>query len=316
LSEEKGSALKLLAAFIAVYVIWGSTYLGIKFAIESIPPFLMASLRFLIAGSILFLISNKSDNEKLTFAQYKSTAIVGLLLLLGGNGGVVWAEQYLPSGLTALLVSTVPVWVVVISWLFPQEKKNQVKNVIGVTLGFAGLYFLVSPGNLIKGSEVDLLAALVLIGATLSWSIGSVYTHHAVLPKSSMVSTSFQMIFGGLGLLAASLISGEPFNFNPSEVSTQSFLAFLYLILFGSLIAFSAYIWLLKKAGASKATTYAYVNPVVAVILGWLLAGEEITLRLVIAAIIIVAAVVIILTDFRKLERLGKIKKIRKISKD
>jgi drug/metabolite transporter (DMT)-like permease len=181
LTEEKGSALKLFGAFTAVYIIWGSTYLGIKFAIETIPPFMMASVRFLIAGSILLLFSRKNQGERLTAEHYKSAAIVGLLLLLGGNGGVVWAEQYLDSGLTALLVSTVPIWVVIINFLFPRDKKNTTKNVVGVVLGFLGLFFLVSPENIISGGGVDIVAALVLIGATLSWSAGSVYTRNAVL---------------------------------------------------------------------------------------------------------------------------------------
>jgi drug/metabolite transporter (DMT)-like permease len=298
LHEEKGYTLKLILAFIAVYVIWGSTYLGIKFAIETIPPFMMASFRFLVAGSVLFLISRRGNSERLRPEHLKSTAITGLLLLLGGNGGVVWAEQYLSSGLTALLVSTVPVWVVILTWIITREKKNLVKNLVGVLLGFTGLYLLISLQNLSNGSQFNLIAALVLVGATLSWSVGSVYTRYASMPKSSLVSTSFQMIFGGSGLLIASLISGEPADFNIGMISANSLLSLIYLIIFGSLIAFSAYVWLLKKTGPSRATTYAYVNPVVAVILGWLLAGEKLTLELIIAALIIVSAVVIILTEF------------------
>jgi drug/metabolite transporter (DMT)-like permease len=307
LNKEKGSLIKLLAAFAAVYIIWGSTYLGIKFAIETIPPFLMAALRFLISGSILFAIFYPKSDEKLSSETIRSASIVGILLLLGGNGAVVWAEQYIPSGLTALLVSTVPVWVVVINFLFTDEKKSSLKNTLGVLLGFTGLFFLISPENIIRGGDVDLTAALILMGGTLSWSLGSVYTKHAVLPKSSLVSTSVQMLAGGTGLLLSSILFGEWNNFRISEVSLLSSLSFLYLLIFGSLVAFSAYIWLLKKTGPSKATTYAYVNPVVAVLLGWLLAGEEITLKVVISAFIIITAVVIILTDFSKLRLKKKI---------
>jgi drug/metabolite transporter (DMT)-like permease len=305
MSEEKSFTLKLIAAFIAVYLIWGSTYLGIKFAIDTIPPFLMAALRFLIAGAILFIIARKTTDEKLNSAHLRSAAVVGLLLLLGGNGGVVWAEQYISSGLTALLVSTVPMWIVVINWVVTRERENITKNAIGVVLGFTGLYFLISPENLISGNRLELYASLVLIGATLSWSAGSVYTRYAVLPKSSLYSTSLQMIFGGLGLLFTSFVFGEPGKFDPSVMSLQSLLSLIYLIFFGSLIAYSAYIWLLKKTGPSKATTYAYVNPVVAVLLGWLLAGEVVSLGMIIPAIVIIAAVVIILTDFSAFGRKG-----------
>jgi drug/metabolite transporter (DMT)-like permease len=300
---EKESLLKLLAAFAAVYIIWGSTYLGIRFAIETIPPFLMAAFRFLVAGSILYLYSSPRSEEKLTRENIIPASIVGLLLLLGGNGGVVWAEQYISSGMTALLVSTVPVWVVAINFFFTKEKKNSFKNMVGVVLGFLGIFFLVSPEQIISGGSVDTAGTIVLLGATLSWSIGSVYSKYAVLPKSSLLSTSVQMLAGGTGLLLTSFLFGEWSSFDPSGISLLSALSFLYLLIFGSLIAFSAYVWLLKKAGPSKATTYAYVNPVVAVFLGWLLAGESVTLKVIISAVIIIAAVVIILTDFSKLKR-------------
>ncbi len=299
MTTDKLSSLKLILAFAAVYLIWGSTYLGIRFAIETIPPFLMAGVRFIVAGAILYLFSNRSK-EKLGPAQYKSAAIIGLLMLLGGNGGVVWAEQFINSGLTALLISTVPIWVVIINLIFSLEKKNSLKNTIGVFLGFIGLFFLISPEHIISGGSLDLAGALVLIAASLSWSIGSVYTKHAVLPKSGPLSASLQMIAGGIGLMSASLIAGEFTSFDPAAISTRSLLAVIYLIIFGSLIAFSSYIWLLHNAGPSKATTYAYVNPIVAVILGWLLAGEELTSKSIIAAIIIISAVVIIITDFSK----------------
>lgn len=301
MSKKQATALQLAAAFAAVYIVWGSTYLAIRFSIETLPPFLMAATRFIVAGFILFAFTYPKSEEKITFQHLKSTAIIGLCLLLGGNGGVVWAELYVPSGLTALLVSTVPVWVVIITWFFPHEHRNQTKNVIGVLLGFTGLFFLVSPESIISGSGVDLTATLVLLAATLSWSAGSVYTGRAVLPQTGLLATSLEMIFGGIGLLLLSTVTGELANFDPSSVSMKSFLAFLYLIGFGSLIGFTAYIWLLHHTTPSKATTYAYVNPVVAVFLGWLIAGEEITLKIIVAAAIIITAVIIIITDFSAL---------------
>lgn len=298
MKEQAHVSVKLILAFAAVYIIWGSTYLAIRFAIETIPPFLMAGVRFLTAGVILFAFTYKKNKEPITGSHLKSTAIIGILLLLGGNGGVVWAEQFVPSGLTALLISTVPIWVVLITWTIPKEKNVSLKNVIGVILGFIGLFILVSPESIFKGESVHLIGAITLVGAALSWSIGSVYTKRAVLPKNSLTGTSLEMIFGGISLVIASLISGEWNNFNPAAVSMRSFTAVLYLIVMGSLIAFSAYIWLLEKAGPAKATTYAYVNPIVAVFLGWLLAGEALNPRIIFSAFIIVTAVVIIITNF------------------
>lgn len=298
MKKQSNVSIKLIFAFAAVYIIWGSTYLAIRFAIETIPPFLMAGVRFLIAGVILYAFTYKKNKEPITFQHLKSTAIIGVLLLLGGNGGVVWAEQFVPSGLTALLISTVPIWVVLISWLIPHDKSVSVKNIIGVILGFIGLYLLVSPESIFKSESVHLVGALTLVGAALSWSIGSVYTKRAVLPKYSLTGTALEMLFGGASLLIVSPLSGELTNFNPAHISSSSFLAVAYLIVMGSLIAFSAYIWLLEKAGPAKATTYAYVNPIVAVFLGWMLAGEELNSRIIFSAIIIVTAVVIIITNF------------------
>lgn len=301
--KKQNVSLKVIFAFAAVYIIWGSTYLAIRFAIETIPPFLMAGVRFLIAGLILFAFTYKKNNEPITASHLKSTAIIGILLLLGGNGGVVWAEQFVPSGLTALLISTVPVWVVLISWTIPHDKSVSLKNIIGVVLGFIGLFFLISPESIFRGESVDLIGAITLVGAALSWSIGSVYTKRADLPKNSLTGTSLEMIFGGAALLLFSTIAGEWNSFNPAAISMRSFMAVIYLIIMGSLIAFSAYIWLLEKAGPAKATTYAYVNPIVAVFLGWLLAGEELNSRIIFSAIIIVTAVVIIITNLSSFNR-------------
>lgn len=303
MNNKKASNLKLYSAFAAVYIIWGSTYLAIRFAIETIPPFIMAGSRFLFAGIVLYLLTYKKNKEKLTPAHFKSTAIIGILLLLGGNGGVCWAEQFVPSGLTALLISTVPIWVMLISFVMPKQKNASLKNVIGVILGFIGLFFLISPEHIIKGSSVDLVGALALIIASLLWSIGSVYSKNADLPKYSLTATALEMFFGGITLLIASLFTGEWSHFNAGAISGKSILGLVYLIIFGSLIAFSAYVWLLSKADPHKVTTYAYVNPVVAVFLGWLLAGEMIDLKVIVSAVIIIAAVVLIITNFSAMRK-------------
>jgi drug/metabolite transporter (DMT)-like permease len=296
--KQKPSTLKLLAAFTSVFIIWGSTYLAIKFAIETVPPFLMAGLRFIVAGSILFVFVKIRVKEKIKMEFWRSALIIGGLLLLGGNGGVVWAEQYVSSGLAALLVSTVPIWVVIITWLKPKSESPSLKLVLGIIMGFAGLFLLVSPYSLIKGDEVDLAGVGALLMATFFWSLGSVYSRHAKLPKSNLLTVSMEMLSGGVLLFIAGFIFEDWSNVSFAAISSKSILSILYLIFFGSIVAFTAYIWLLEKAGPSRATTYAYVNPVVAVFLGWLLGGEEMNLRIIISAIIIISAVAIIITDF------------------
>ena len=262
----------------------------------------MAGMRFFIAGSLLFIFTRFNSKEKLKFIHFRSAFIIGVLLLLGGNGGVVWAEKTVPSGITALLISTVPVWVAVINWVLPKGEKTSLKNVTGVILGFIGLFFLISPHNLVSGGNVNLTGSLVLVGAALSWACGSVYTSHAEVPKSKLATVALEMFFGGVALILVSYFFGDWNSFHPGMVTTKSLIAFIYLIVFGSLIAFTAYIWLLDAAGPAKATTYAYVNPVVAVILGYFIASEELSLKMIFAAFIIITAVVIIITDFSSLK--------------
>lgn len=286
----------------AVFFIWGSTYLAIRFAIESIPPLLMAGLRFLIAGGLLFFISRINNKEKIKLVHLRSAFIIGALLLLGGNGGVVWAEQWVPSGITALLISTVPIWVAIISWIMPKGDTPSLKNVIGVILGFAGLFFLISPNTLLAGGNVNLTGAAVLVAGALSWAIGSIYTRHAIVPDSKLMTVALEMLGGGIALIIVSYFFGDWGRFHITLITTKSLFAISYLIIFGSLIAFTAYIWLLDAAGPAKATTYAYVNPVVAVILGWLMAGEELSAKMIFSAIVIIIAVAIIITDFKSLK--------------
>jgi drug/metabolite transporter (DMT)-like permease len=302
LIKQNVSRIKMLSAFMAVFFIWGSTYLAIRFAIESIPPLLMAGLRFLIAGGLLFFISRINNKEKIKLVHLRSAFIIGVLLLLGGNGGVVWAEQWVPSGITALLISTVPIWVAIISWIMPKGDTPSLKNVIGVILGFAGLFFLISPNNLLAGGNVNLTGAAVLVAGALSWAIGSIYTRHAIVPDSKLMTVALEMLGGGIALIIVSYFFGDWGRFHITLITTKSLFAISYLIIFGSLIAFTAYIWLLDAAGPAKATTYAYVNPVVAVILGWLMAGEELSAKMIFSAIVIIIAVAIIITDFKSLK--------------
>jgi drug/metabolite transporter (DMT)-like permease len=283
----------LVAAFAAVYIIWGSTYLAIRFAIETLPPFLMAGVRFLIAGGILYLWVRWRGIARPERRHWLGATVVGGLLLLGGNGGVVWAEQTVPSGLAALMVATVPLWMVIIDWWRPGGTQPARIVLLGVVIGLVGMVLLVDLEET-RSDAVHGVGALVLILASLSWATGSLYSRRANLPRSPFLATAMEMIMGGALLTSAGLVTGELGSFDPARVSARSVVAVLYLIVFGSIIAFTAYIWLLRVVPAAKAGTYAYVNPVVAVALGWALAGEEVTWRTVIAAAIIILAVVLI----------------------
>jgi drug/metabolite transporter (DMT)-like permease len=296
--NPKRSPVLLIAAFAAIYIFWGSTYLAIKYAIETLPPFLMAGARFVFAGTILIVWARLSrDYEPPTPAHWRTSMIVGTLLLLGGNGGVVFAERYLTSSLAALLVATEPFWIVLLSWLWLKGARPNWKVALGLAVGFFGVWLLISgqgASGAAQHGSMQLVGALAVIAAALSWATGSLYGLRMPVPKSSFLTAGMQMFSGGLVLLLVSLIAGEWSSFNISEVSNNSWLGLLYLIVFGSLIAFTAYSWLLKNAQPAMVATYAYVNPIIAVFLGWLIAGESFTGQMLIGAGVIVGSVALI----------------------
>ncbi len=288
--------LRVALAFLSIYTIWGSTYLAIRFAIETFPPFLMAAIRFLIAGGVLYVWMRLRGAPRPTRANWKAATIVGGLLLLGGNGGVVKAEQVFPSGLTAVLITTVPIWMVLVELLRKDRIVPTLHVVLGLILGFGGVVLLVGPGDLAGSGGLNPLWAGVLILASLSWAIGSVYSRKASLPRTPLLGSGMEMLTGGALLLVASLVSLEWVGFQPSNLSVLSLVSFIYLVVFGSLIGFSSYVWLLTKTTTARVSTYAYVNPVVAVFFGYFLAGEQLTLRTLLASTVIVIAVVVITT--------------------
>jgi drug/metabolite transporter (DMT)-like permease len=286
----------VIAAFAAIYVVWGSTYLAIRFAIETMPPFLMAGTRFLIAGLLLFGWARLRGADAPTGRQWGASAVLGALFLLLGNGGVVWAETRVPSGLTSLLVAMVPVWTVLVSWGAPGGQRPTAGVVAGLAAGFVGVGLLVAPGGVSAGGGVDPVGAAVLIAASLSWAVASVLSPRLRLPVSAPLASSLQMLSGGALLVLAGIVTGELGEVHAADLSVRSLLAFLYLIVFGSLIGFSAFAWLLRVTSPSRVATYAYVNPAVAVFLGWAFAGEALGGRTLVAAAVIVAAVVLITT--------------------
>ena len=283
---------KIVAAFAAVYLIWGSTYLAIRFAIETIPPHLMASARFLAAGAILYAWARLRGAPRPTFTNWRAAAVVGGLLLLGGNGAVVWAETRVPSGLTALLVATVPIWMALLESL-RNGRRPAAPVIAGLVLGLGGLALLVAPGRL--AGRVDPLGAGVLLLGSFSWAFGSLHSRVARLPKSGLLATAMEMIAGSVWLLLFGLLTGQAGKLTLAAISVKSLLSLGYLVVFGSLVGFTAYIWLLGATTAARVSTYAYVNPVVAVLLGWAFAGETMTLRTLAAAVIIVGAVALII---------------------
>jgi len=291
----------IVLAFAAVYIIWGSTYLGIRLAIETLPPFLMAATRFMTAGAILFAWA-AFNGEKLrpALAQWPRAFIIGGLLLLCGNGGVTWAEKYIASSLAALLVATEPLWVVILNWGLTHRRPNG-KVLLGVMIGLAGVTLLVSDGlgqgsHGSQGSRLSLIGAGVVVLAGFAWAAGSVYSSRRPIKAMTSMASGMQMLAGGSLLMLLALVAGDFKRLNLDNASWVSIGAFAYLMLFGSLVGFTAYSWLLNKVSTASAATYAYVNPVVAVLLGWLIANEPLTPKMMLAAAIIVGSVVLITT--------------------
>lgn len=284
---------KLLLAFAAVYFIWGSTYLAIRFAIETVPPFLVGGSRFVMAGALMYGWLRLRGAARPSMTEWRSAFIIGPLMMTGGNGAIVWAEQYVPSGIVALLVALVPLWMLLLGWLRGGGRPS-VREALGVATGLAGVALLVSTdGNPAHGG-VSPLAALVMICSTLSWSVGSMIARDAPLPKSPLLASAMEMLAGGAGMLLIAAVRGEFGQLAFNAISARSGLSILYLAAFGSIIAFSSYKWLLTKVSPAAVGTYAFVNPVVAVALGWAFAAEPLGMRTLVAMVVIVGAVVAI----------------------
>ena len=286
----------VVTAFVALYVVWGSTYLAIRYAVETLPPLLMGGVRFILAGALLIGWARWRDGARATSANWRAATIAGGLLLLGGNGAVVWAEERgLPSGLVALLVATMPFWMVVAEWVRPGGRAPRPGVVAGIALGLAGLALLVGPGALgSTGTRIDPIGTAVVIAGSLSWAIGSLYARSAPLPGNALFATGLEMFAGGVLLCLAAVAFGEWGRLDLTRTSAASIAGFLYLVVFGSLIGFTAFAWLLRVSTPARVSTYAFVNPVVAVFLGWLVAGEPVTSRTMVAAAVIVGAVALI----------------------
>ncbi len=254
----------------------------------------MAGVRFVVAGAVLLAWARLRGFPWPGRVEWRNAALVGALLLLGGNGAVVWAEQWIASGLVALLVATAPLWMVLLEWLAAGGERPGPGVIVGIFAGLGGVALLVGSGDLGAGGTLDVIGGVVVVGGSVLWAGGSILARHARLPVSPRMATGAEMLLGGLLLLAAGTLAGEPARLDLGAASPASLLALLYLIVFGSLVAFSAYVWLLGNTTAARASTYAYVNPVVALLLGWSLADEPLTARTVLATVVILSSVALI----------------------
>jgi len=291
--------LAIIAAFAALYIIWGSTYLGIRLAIESIPPLLMAGTRFFLAGVIMYAIARWQGAPKSSFAEWRTAFFVGACLLFFGNGGVTVAEQWVASGLASLLVATVPIYIALLAWLTGSAPRPRPLVMLGLAGGFMGVGILVSPAlgaAPAAGSRHAGLGMLILLFGSLVWSIGSLYSRQARNSASPFLSSAQTMLCGGALMMIAGFASGEAGDFHLNKVTALSLGAFAYLVLIGAVVGYTAYIWLLRHCDPSKVATYAYVNPVVAVLLGSFFAGETLTARAALAAAIIIGSVAVVIT--------------------
>jgi drug/metabolite transporter (DMT)-like permease len=288
------SRVRLLVAYGIVYVLWGSTYLAIRYAVQTLPPFLLGGTRFLLAGGILFTWSRIIRKEApLSAAHWLRAAVSGAFMLLGGNGAVVWAEQSVPSNLAALLAATMPFWMVLFEWLGPARRPPASTVVGGLIVGIAGIAVLVGDSTGFSPTGSSMPGAAIVVAGSVSWAAGSLYSRYANFP-TGFCPPAAQMLAGGTLLVALSVASGEIHGLDPAAVSAASVLSWGYLVTVGSLVGFTAYIWLLRHQPPARVSTYAYVNPVVAVLLGWAIAGEALSPRAIAAGAMVVAAVVIV----------------------
>jgi drug/metabolite transporter (DMT)-like permease len=284
----------LILAFAAIYLIWGSTYLGIRVGVETMPPFLMAGMRFAIAGVLIFGFLLLRGASWPTAGQWKDQAIIGVFLLLGGNAVVSWCELRVPSGITSLVLGASPLIVVLFEWLRPGGKRPRFGLLMGVAVGIAGLALLLGPGSIPEGDRPPTVYFVILILSSLSWWTGSFYSKHITSGTPLLMASSMQMLCGSVSMLLTGLILGEGRGFHLASISAHSWEAFAYLVTAGSIVAFPVYVWLLEHSTPASVSTYAYVNPVVAVFLGWLMLGEPLNLRIILAAAIIIGSVAII----------------------
>lgn len=285
--------MRVALSLLCVYLFWGGTYLGMKYAIQTIPPFLMSAMRFSFAGWVLYAVMRLRGEKRPSWVEIRNAGAVGMLLLVMGNAVVAMAEQYVPSAIASLMIATVPLWITFLNSLI-ERKMPGIGPAIGIVMGLVGVGILVWNPASLSDHPVNGLAIMAILGAALCWSIGTVLSRRMRLPKAPLLTTALQMITGGAALTVVAALHGDFQGFTLAQVSPTSWIALAYLMVFGSLLGYTAYIWLFRNAEPTIAATYAYVNPIVAMFLGWLIAGEQLGVNAIVAAVIIIAAVVVI----------------------
>jgi drug/metabolite transporter (DMT)-like permease len=295
----RASRLLIVLAFLAIYLIWGSTYLAIRFVVESVPPFLMAGARFAIAGGILYAWRMARGAARPTAGEWKSGTISGTLMLLGGTGLVCFAEQWVPSGLTALIIASVPLWMGLMHWLVEPSRRPGPRGIAGLVIGFIGVGILVRPGAHFAGERMVHVGSLLLVLASAFWAAGSLYSRRVGASRDPILATAISTLAGGAANILVGVLTGEVGRIRLDTITPLAAWSHLYLIVFGSIVAFTAYIWLLKATTPAKAATYAYVNPIVAVVLGATFADEPISSLTLVAAAIVIGSVILITTERR-----------------
>ncbi len=292
--SQQQSKLKILAAFIAVYFVWGTTYLAIKYAIETIPPFLMMGMRSLIAGTVLYTLGRLRGDANVARKELPSLILIGSLFFLIGHGVLAWAQQTVPSGVAALLIASEPIIIALFEPLFTREGRVGKRTVLGMLIGVSGIAVLVMPQGF-DFKNANLLGSFGILLSACSWASGAIYARVAKLPRSPLITGGLQLLFGGVLLIFVSSMLGEWSAFSFSQVAIRSWLGLAYLVLFGSVITFSVYTWLLTITSATRISTHTFINPVVAVIVGWAFGGEVLTREMLVATVLIVISVYLVL---------------------
>jgi drug/metabolite transporter (DMT)-like permease len=294
-SNRKSSVARwrIILAFLTVYLVWGSTYFAIRVAVHSMPPFFMAGARFLLAGGGLLLVARWNGISRPTWEETYQAAIVGILLFVGGNGLVCWSEQTVASGLTALIIAASPLWMVCLGFLFFGQRPPRGWVLVGFLVGILGVIILLKPDP--SGTQPGMFWGIVgLVMACGFWAFGSLRSQQVQLPKSSIMSSAVEMLAGGLVLIPLGFAVGEWGQFNPQQITAEAYVSFAYLVILGSMVTLTAYSWLLTVCDAATVSTYAYVNPVVAVVLGTWLGDEPFSVSMAIGACLIILSVILV----------------------
>lgn len=293
-TEDYRYRAKLLGAFFLIFIVWGSNFLAIRYAVETVPPFLLMGVRSLLAGFCLYAWARLRGAGPPTPQHWRGAAAAGVFLFLGCHGLLAWAQQRVPSGVAALGLATIPLWMTLLDWLWARGPRPRAPVWIGLALGLLGLGVLISPGR--WSGTVDAIGLVALLASAFAWATGSILGRKSRLPTSVVLSTGMQLLAGGLALVAVSVVTGEAAGFDPAGVSSRSIVGFAYMVVASSILAFTAYVWLLRVSTPSRVSSYAFVNPLVAVSVGWAFGGEPLTARTAVAALLIVAGVAAIVT--------------------